>query len=353
MLNAQSIGSAIVISTALLLASPTPAQERSLEDLGTCPGSAPEPAQSASWQVAFCNRTGHDIVIEFHDNDCPARNWERRGDVYQRTLHRGESKTLPVCYASEPQTKNPPPGIPTLRIPGGKGVVTTWNVVGDCGDRSKPLNLDARTFYDRGDYKTGIILLQYPGGAPHCMSDSPATAATALPPPEPAQASPAPASAPAASLAQARHTDPSQKLSPTQPPAGSAQPPGPEQAPPAAPTQALARAQPPPPPTAPQIPTTRSAPPTGSGPPSLTAVIDSKDTVGRTVWVFANGTGAPGYQCNFTLALSFTDGGSWNDRVKTNVTGAEGTAPVATRKYLKSVAKVDLNSLRCTPLPTG
>src|SRR5258708_16111341 len=96
------------------------------EDLAPCPGSAPEPTQSAAWSVAFCNRTGHDIVIELHDNDCPARNWDRRGDVYQRMLRRGESKTLPLCYANQPSAKNPDPAVPTLRIPGGKGVVTTW-----------------------------------------------------------------------------------------------------------------------------------------------------------------------------------------------------------------------------------
>jgi hypothetical protein len=130
------------------------AQENAREDLSPCPGSTPEPTQSAAWSVAFCNRTGHDLVIEFHDNDCPAQDWGRRGDVYQRTLRRGESRTLPLCYANEPAAKKPVPGTPTLRIPGGKGVTTTWNVVGDCGDRSKPLNVDARTFYDRGDYKT-------------------------------------------------------------------------------------------------------------------------------------------------------------------------------------------------------
>ena len=125
------------------------------EDLSACPGSAPEPSQSATWSVAFCNRTGHDLVIEFHDNECPANDWTRRGDVYQRTLKRGESRTLPLCYANEPAGKKPPPGTPTLHLPGGKGVTTTWKVVGDCGDHSKPLNMDAQTFYDRGDTRRG------------------------------------------------------------------------------------------------------------------------------------------------------------------------------------------------------
>ena len=151
MITMRSIGAALVMSLAVM-APLAHSQDGPHEDLAPCPGSAPEPTQSAAWSVAFCNRTGHDIVIELHDNDCPARNWDRRRDVYQRMLRRGESKTLPLCYANERAGGKPAPGIPTLRIAGGKGVVTTWNVVGDCGDRSKPLNLDARTFYDRGEY---------------------------------------------------------------------------------------------------------------------------------------------------------------------------------------------------------
>src|SRR5262249_3751092 len=141
------------------------------QDPSTCPGSAPEPSQSAAWSVAFCNRTGHDVVLEFHDNDCPAKDWSRRGDIYQRMLHKGESQTFPLCYANELAGKKLAPGVPTLRIPGGKGVVTTWSVDGDCGERSRPLNLDARTFYDRGEYRTGIVLLQHPAGAAHCVAD--------------------------------------------------------------------------------------------------------------------------------------------------------------------------------------
>src|ERR1700730_13092050 len=181
----QLIGAVLSVLTLAGLGMTARAQDAH-EDLTTCPGSAPEPAQSAAWSVAFCNRTGHDVVVEFHDNDCPAKDWGRRGDVYQRTLRRGESKSLPLCYANEPPAKKPAPGNPTLRIPGGKGVTTTWNVVGDFGDRSKPLNLDARTFYDRGEYKTGIILLQYPSGASHCVAHASSAGdsepATAAPP---------------------------------------------------------------------------------------------------------------------------------------------------------------------------
>src|ERR1700730_16481445 len=185
MITMKSIGTALVITLAVI-APGAYSQGEAHEDLTPCPGSAPEPAQSAAWSVAFCNRTGHDVVVEFHDNDCPTKDWGRRGDVYQRTLRRGESKSLPLCYANEPPAKKPAPGNPTLRIPGGKGVTTTWNVVGDFGDRSKPLNLDARTFYDRGEYKTGIILLQYPSGASHCVAHASSAGdsepATAAPP---------------------------------------------------------------------------------------------------------------------------------------------------------------------------
>jgi len=66
--------------------------------------------------------------------------------------------------------------------------------------------------------------------------------------------------------------------------------------------------------------------------------------------VFANGTGAPGYKCNFTLELTFTDQGSWNDRVTANVMGTEGDTPISTRKYLKSVSKVKLIAPKCSPL---
>src|SRR5581483_12000049 len=152
-------------------AAASPLAQANAPEVASCPGSAPEPGQSAPWSVAFCNRTGHDVVLEFHDNDCPAKDWSHRGDVYQRMLHKGESKTFPLCYANEAVGRKLAPGVPTLRIPGGKGVVTTWSVVGDCGERSRPLNLDARSFYDRGEYRSGIVLLQYPAGASHCAPD--------------------------------------------------------------------------------------------------------------------------------------------------------------------------------------
>src|SRR5215831_20681482 len=64
------------------------------EDLAPCGASRPAPSQSASWGVTFCNRTGHDIVVQFHDNDCPADNWGRRGDIYEKRIARGESVTV-------------------------------------------------------------------------------------------------------------------------------------------------------------------------------------------------------------------------------------------------------------------
>jgi hypothetical protein len=333
MLRAQSIGSAVVLSTVLMAGGAARGQENQHENLAPCPGSAPEPTQSAAWPVSFCNRTGHDIVIEFHDNDCPVRNGDRRGDIYQKTLRRGESKTLPLCYANEPQqAKNPPPGVPMLRLPGGKGVVTTWSVVGDCGDRSKSLNLDARTFYDRGDYKTGIILLQYPAGASHCVAEAPATAGGPAAPGA-AQAQVSGSGQPRAQSQPATQGDsPAQAQSHLQPQPAIA---------PHSPVTASPAATPDPAPTVPAIVNSR---------PSLTAAIDTKDPVARTVGVFANGTGAPGYTCKFTLELTFTDGASWNDFVQANVMGTEGSTPVSTRKYLKSVSRVGLTSTKCTPL---
>jgi hypothetical protein len=90
-----------------------------------------------------------------------------------------------------------------------------------------------------------------------------------------------------------------------------------------------------------------AATPRSSEPPTLTAAVDSKDVVARTVRVLAKG--GAGYQCNFTLALTFTDGGTWNDRAKTNITAGDADAPIATRKYLKSVSKVEITSSKCTP----
>lgn len=305
------------------------------EDLAPCPGSAPEPTQSAAWSIAFCNRTGHDIVVEFHDNDCPAKDWGRRGDVYQRTLRRGESKSLPLCYANEPPAKKPVPGNPTLRISGGKGVTTTWNVVGDCGDRSKPLNLDARTFYDRGEYRTGIILLQYPSGASHCTSDASVGAGAASASTQSAVGAGAAASAAGAAGAPGAAQSPSQ-MAARVPPAAQAQPPVATRSPITAPAAPAA-------PVAPAAP----AVPRGSGPPTLSAVIDSKGLVQNSVLIFAKG--GAGYKCNFNLALTFTDGGTWNDRTKADIAGSED-APVITRKYLKSVSKAEITSNSCTPM---
>jgi hypothetical protein len=324
----QLIGAVLSVLTLAGLGMTARAQDAH-EDLTPCPGSAPEPTQSTAWSVAFCNRTGHDVVIEFHDNDCPAKDWGRRGDVYQRTLRRGESKSLPLCYANEPPAKKPAPGNPTLRIPGGKGVTTTWNVVGDCGDRSKPLNLDARTFYDRGEYKTGIILLQYPSGASHCSSDA-SVGAGAAPASTQAAVGVGAAAASTAGAPGASGAAPSASQL-----AAQAQPPVATHSPIAAPPAAA--------PVAPAAPSV----PRGSGPPTLSAVIDTKSLVQHSVLVFAKG--GAGYKCNFNLALTFTDGGTWNDRTKADIAGSED-APVITRKYLKSVSEVKITSNSCSPM---
>jgi hypothetical protein len=306
MLNARSLPFSMVL--VLLFAGGTVArsQDAPHEDLTPCSGSSPQPSRSAEWPVAFCNRTGHDLVIEFRDNDCPAANWGKRGDVYRKSLRRGESATVALCYASE--TGGPKPGTPMPRIPGGKGVVTTWSVVGDCGDRSDHLYLDARTFYDRGDYGTGIILLQYPSGASHCVGGAPASAepqarSAGNPPPQAASASTPPPRAPA--------------------------------------QQAV---------VAPPAPVQATPPAGGDQQPSLYAVVDDKNSLGRSVQVFAKSEpGVLAAQCNFTLTLTFSDGGSWKDRTRADVPGGGADTPITTRKYFKTVSKADLSNIHCAP----
>ncbi len=281
------------------------------EDLSACPGSAPEPNQSTTWPVAFCNRTSHDLVIEFHDNDCPANDWSRRGDIYQRTLKRGESRTLPLCYANE-GNKKPPPGAPTLHLPGGRGVTTTWSVVGDCGDHSKPLNMDARSFYDRGDFKTGIILLQSPSSASHCSSDAVSAAPSAA----------AASSVVASSTAAPAYVAPAPAAAAVQPPVA---------------THSAVAA----PPAAPAVPRTGAE-------PALTASVDSSGLIQHRVLVYAKG--GAGYRCNINLLVTFSDQATWNDKVKVDITGNDEQVPITTRKYLKTPTDVQITSNKCSPL---
>jgi hypothetical protein len=311
--------------SALACFGPSARAQDTHEDLSACAGSAPEPSQTATWSVAFCNRTSHDLVIEFHENDCPANDWSRRGDVYQRTLKRGESRTLPLCYANEPPGKKQPPGTPTLHLPGGKGVTTTWNVVGDCGDHSKPLNTDARSFYDRGDYKTGIILLQSPASASHCTSDvaaAPAAAASAVASaPAPAYAAPAPAYAPPPAPAAA----PSTAAAPVQPPVA---------------THSTLAA----PPAAPAAP----AVPRSGGAPVLSASVDNSGLIQHSVQVYAKG--GAGYRCNINLLVTYSDSATWLDKVKVDITGNDEQVPVTTRKYLKTPTDVKITSNKCSAM---
>ncbi|HEY6482982.1 MAG TPA: hypothetical protein VIY54_05590 [Steroidobacteraceae bacterium] len=310
MLSTNSIGCALLL---LLLMSPgARATDAAREDLSLCPGSDPQPAHSAMWKVAFCNRTAHDLVVQFRDNDCPVQQGAHRGDVYERTLPRGQASAIPLCYADEShQTLSPQPGVPTLRIPGGKGVITTWNVVGDCGEQSAPLNLDARTFYDRGDYPTGILLLQFPSGASHCVADRSAAAAN---PGAPVLRQPAVprTSSPAAGAAGAA-TNPS-----------------------ASPASAVAAVA--------------SAPSesTGSLQPALRVQLDTQDPLRRTVRVFAtNAPGQPGYECRIRLALTFADGGTFNERIRAQIASDAHDVLIATKKYFKSVSAVELEPSGC------
>jgi hypothetical protein len=308
------------------------------EDLTPCGAAHPEPAQSGTWAVPFCNRTGHDVVVQFHDNDCPADNWSRRGNVYEKQLARGESVMVPLCYAREAQpAANPPPGVPQLRLPGGKGVITTWRIVGDCGDRSDRPRVDGRTFYDRGNYDSGIILLQYPAGASHCFGAPAVAAQSPAGAQSPAPATQAPAGAAAQSPAGAQSPAPA-----TQAPAGAAA---------RAPTAAAAQA---PTGTAAQAPaaaatSARSNLPAG-GPPALSATVDPTNAFSRIVHVFATSAPeAPSYHCKFRLNLDFSDGSSWVDRQQVDVHTGDENAPVMTRKYGKTVTRVVVTSPACAP----
>jgi hypothetical protein len=335
-----------VLSILALAWTGVPAQSQEAhEDLSACPGSAPEPSQSSEWAVAFCNRTGHDLVIEFHDNECPASGWTRRGDVYQRTLKRGESRTLPLCYANEAAGKKPPPGVPTLRIPGGKGVTTTWTVVGDCGDHSKPLNMGAQTFYDRGDFKTGIILLQIPAGTSHCTSDAavssaPGSTAAASGAAAPSGSSAyAPAGTPGAATTTPFSSAPTTAAPTPYGAAGNATAPAAQSQPAVAPHSTLAA--PPAAPAAPAVPRT-------GGEPTLTASVPTSGLIQHSVEVFAKG--GAGYRCNMNLLVTFSDGATWNDKTKADITGNDEQVPITTRKYLKTPTDVRITSNKCVPM---
>ena len=62
--------------------------------------------------------------------------------------------------------------------------------------------------------------------------------------------------------------------------------------------------------------------------------------------VFADG--GAGYKCNFNLELTFTDGATWNDHGKANIVPGDTAVPIVTRKYLKSVSKVQVTSNKCS-----
>jgi len=311
----------------LTLAPPALPEDTGHPDLTPCTGSQPEPSHSGTWGVSFCNRTGHDVVVEFRDNDCPAENWARRGDVYEKVLRPGESATVFLCYARETQpAATPPEGTPMLRIPGGKGVTTTWAVVGDCGNRSDRVHLDARSFYDRGTYQTGIILLQHPQGRSHCFGEPPGAAGVHPPAPRGGMAA-----------AAAAGSSPSER-SPTRTP---------EQANADRPGSADSTTGP----TSAGSATGKASPAaTSTALPVFRAAVDSKDRFQRTVRVFATSdTGAPDYSCRVALTLGFSDGSSWSDRVKVDVAKGARDSLVSTRKYGKSVTKVDTGPVNCSP----
>ena len=312
----------IVVALAASSVSITAHSQAPTEDLSPCGSARAEPSQSGTWAVPFCNRTGHDIVVQFHDNDCPADNWSRRGNVYEKQLAQGESVMVPLCYARETQpAATPPPGVPQLRLSGGKGVVTTWSIVGDCGDRSDRPHVDARTFYDRGNYETGIILLQHPAASSHCFG-TPAVAAARAP----------------ETAAQTGNTNASvAAMTPSRAASSVRSAPSATAAPATEPASGAAA--------------NFNTPPLASGgPPALAATIDPTNRFSRVVHVLATSApDAPTYHCKFRLALDFSDGSSWIDRQQVDVHTGEADAPVMTRKYGKTVTKVVVTSPSCAP----
>lgn len=345
---------ALLLLAAMIAANPGRAQgTQPSTDAAACSGSQPEPAQTAAWGVAFCNRTGHDLIVQFKDNDCPLQNWAHRGDVYQKVIRKGETATVFLCYATEPpRGQELPAGIPKLRLPGGRGVVTTWAVIGDCGDRSDQSRVDSKSFYDRGEFRSGIVLLQYPQSAPHCFGDAAGTPSNTGPAvgaaaagagavaaaPAAGAAVAAPASAPAAASASAPVTAsaPGSASTAAAPPVSAA--------PPAAASAggmnaAAAAAY-----AAGCAPDSSAS---GNG-PGLCAAIDAQDAIRRKVYVIANpGPGTSQYHCRITVALTFSDGGTWNDRFKADIAASAAPVLVSTRKYLKTVDKAELSHSKC------
>ncbi len=88
--------------------------------------------------------------------------------------------------------------------------------------------------------------------------------------------------------------------------------------------------------------------PRTGGDPALTAEVDSTGLVQHRVLVYAKG--GAGYRCNMNLLVTFTDGATWNDKAKVDITGNDEQVPITTRKYLKTPTEVKITSNKCAPM---
>jgi len=87
--------------------------------------------------------------------------------------------------------------------------------------------------------------------------------------------------------------------------------------------------------------------PRTSGAPTLTATVDKSGLIQHSVQIFA--TGGASYKCSLNLLVTFSDGATWNDKVKTDITGNDEQVPIITRKYLKTPAEAKITSNSCAP----
>jgi len=76
--------------------------------------------------------------------------------------------------------------------------------------------------------------------------------------------------------------------------------------------------------------------------------VPASGLIQHSVQVFAKG--GAGYRCNMNLLVTFSDGATWNDKTKADITGNDEQVPIATRKYLKTPTDVKITSNKCAPM---
>jgi hypothetical protein len=88
--------------------------------------------------------------------------------------------------------------------------------------------------------------------------------------------------------------------------------------------------------------------PRTAGEPTLTASVNKSPLVQHSVSIFAKG--GAGYRCNLGLEVTFSDGATWYDKAKVDITGNDEQVPIATRKYLKTPTDVKITSNKCAAM---